>query len=152
MFAPARRRSPSRPGAVLSRSTIGYFESVDAGYPRFLENPSHTSAPLSLTPVGPSYPRHGGELGAVPTFATVKTPAFREFRGSMTRLRYPLPTLHETCHHAPCKARFRLVAVRGVEPSGFQRRVSATYIASSPPRLNLARRKSPATTGRPVPR
>lgn len=80
--------------------------------------------PRSRTPADPNRPRHGGRFGAVPTFVTVKTPALREFRGSMTRLRYPLPTLRETCRHAPRKARFRLVASpcrTGVEPIGLHR-------------------------------
>jgi hypothetical protein len=80
--------------------------------------------PRSRTPAGPNRPHHDGRFGAVPTFVTVKTPALRESRGSITRLWYPLPTLHETCRHAPRKARFRPVASpcrMGVEPTGLQR-------------------------------
>jgi hypothetical protein len=50
--------------------------------------------PRSRTPVGSSSPRRNGLLDVVPTLVTVKTPAFRQFRGSITRLWYPLPTLH----------------------------------------------------------
>jgi hypothetical protein len=44
-----------------------------------------------------------------PHFGTMKTPTWTKFRGSMTRLRHLLPTLHELCYHSPCKAHFRLV-------------------------------------------
>ena len=59
----------------------------------------------------------------------------------MTRLRYPLPTLHEVRYHTPCKARFRLVVSlyrEGVEPSGFHRKVSIYDIGLPFPRLSLA--------------
>src|SRR5262249_14017488 len=63
----------------------------------------------SPTPAEPTIPRHShGIVVAAPALPTAKASAFDEFRGSITRLQHPLPTLHEwRCHH-PCKACFRL--------------------------------------------
>src|SRR5215469_12133338 len=65
--------------------------------------------PRSPTPAEPTIPRHShGIVVAAPALPTAKASAFDEFRGSITRLQHPLPTLHEwRCHH-PCKACFRL--------------------------------------------
>ena len=71
----------------------------------------------------------------------MKAPTLIPFRDSMTRLRYPLPTLHEVRYHTPCKARFRVVVSlcrEGVEPSGFRRKVSVYDIRLPFPRLSLA--------------
>lgn len=90
--------------------------------------------PRSRTPAGSLCPRPTGQRDVVPVSGTTKTPALRAIRGSITRLWYPLPTLHEACRHAPCKARFRLVASlcrMGVEPIGLHRRVSATHRATT---------------------
>ena len=51
-------------------------ESVKTGPPRFLESPSHTSAPL-LDPGRSSQPRHDGRLGVVPRSRKGRTPALR---------------------------------------------------------------------------
>src|ERR1700722_10027793 len=77
---------------------------------------------------------------AAPTLPTVKSPAERVCRDSITRLQYPLPTLHVMRCRTPCKARFRLVVSLcrvGVEPTGLHRKVSVRYI-ELPPFLGLS--------------
>src|SRR5262249_37269079 len=65
--------------------------------------------PRSPTPAEPTIPRHSrGIVVAAPALPTAKASALDEFRGSITRLQHPLPTLHEWCCHHPCKACFRL--------------------------------------------
>ena len=68
------------------------------GAPRFLENPSHTFAPLSDPGrlIGPHLFRSDD---AVPRQGMLKTPAQEECRDSITRLRYPLPTLQVMRYH-----------------------------------------------------
>ena len=48
---------------------------------------------LGPRPVRLTSPSRSADI--VPTTETIRTPALRQFRGSITRLRYPLPTLHE---------------------------------------------------------
>src|SRR6516165_10511043 len=65
--------------------------------------------PRSATPAEPTIPSHShGIVVAAPALPTAKASALDEFRGSITRLQHPLPTLHEWCCHHPCKACFRL--------------------------------------------
>jgi len=65
--------------------------------------------PRSPTAAEPTIPRHSrGIVVAAPALPTAKASALDEFRGSITRLQHPLPTLHEWCCHHPCKACFRL--------------------------------------------
>jgi hypothetical protein len=70
-----RQRLPRRPGPALSRGTTGYPKMGRLpGTPRFLGNPSHTSAPLQDS--GRSGRPHPiGLRGAVPAVPTAKTPA-----------------------------------------------------------------------------
>ena len=52
--------------------------------------------PRSPTPAEPTTPRlFDGVVDAAPALPTAKASALHEFRGSITRLRHPLPTLHE---------------------------------------------------------
>src|ERR1700735_162259 len=91
-FAPVRRRTPLRPGPVQARYRWLFLGRSHAGAPRFLENPS-----LNLCPALRSRPAHRPSPfrsdDAVPRQDMLKTPAHEECRDSITRLRYPLPTL-----------------------------------------------------------
>src|SRR6476659_4651394 len=84
---------------------------------------------------------HDGFVDAVPALPTVKTSALNEFRGSVTRLWYPLPTLQESCCHHPCKARIRLAGLaftgRASNPLDRCKRFQIIH----PPFLDLAWRK-----------
>ena len=52
--------------------------------------------PRSPTPAEPTIPRlFDGVVDAAPALPTAKASALHEFRGSITRLRHPLLTLHE---------------------------------------------------------
>jgi hypothetical protein len=73
-FAPTQRRLPRRPGPVLSHGAIGYLTLVGIGSPRFLENPSHTSAPLS-DPGRSHDPHPCGSWVSVPALTTTRAPA-----------------------------------------------------------------------------
>src|SRR6185437_4111376 len=119
------------------------------GAPRFLENPSRTFAPLS-DPGQFVGPRRSAQTDAAPTLWTVKAPAFRRCRDSITQLRYPLPTLQTARCRTVCKARFRPEATlcrEGVEPSGLHRKVSIRYIGFSPlPGFAWRYRESPTRT------
>jgi hypothetical protein len=77
-----------------SRSTIGYFKLVV----RRISQVPGESIPYLCPALGPrpvrlTSPSRSAVI--VPAFGTTRTPALRPFRGSITRLRYPLPTLHE---------------------------------------------------------
>src|SRR4029077_3124658 len=84
---------------------------------------------------------HDGFVDAVTEPPTAQTSALNEFRGSVTRLWYPLPTLQESCCHHPCKARIRLAGL------AFTGRVSnpldrcKRFQIIHPPFLDLAWRK-----------
>src|SRR5262245_21387994 len=99
--------------------------------------------PRSPTPAEPTIPRHShGIVVAAPALPTAKASALDEFRGSITRLQRPLPTLHEWyCHH-PCKACFRLA---GLPLPGESRTLwiatKAFRSHSHPPFLDLSLRK-----------
>src|SRR5262245_39189186 len=99
--------------------------------------------PRSPTPAEPTIPRHShGIVVAAPALPTAKASALDEFRGSITRLQHPLPTLHEWCCHHPCKACFRLAGsplpggsrTLRIATKGFRSR-------SHPPFLDLSWRK-----------
>jgi hypothetical protein len=120
---------------VKHRSSQVPGESIPYFRPALGSRPVHRSSPW----------RHDD---AVPTLRTVKTLTSRRCRDSITRLQYLLPTLQARCYHGTCKARFRPVASpcrEGVEPSGFQLKVSVHYIGRPPfPGLSWRYRKSPA--------
>src|SRR5262245_10200158 len=90
----------------------------------------------------PTIPRLlDGFVDAVPALPTAKTSAVNEFRGSVTRLWHPLPTLQDWCCHHPCKARFRLAGLaftgRASNPLDRCKRFQIIH----PPFLDLAWRK-----------
>src|SRR5262245_33483589 len=98
--------------------------------------------PALATPAEPTIPRLlDGFVDAVPALPTAKTSAVNEFRGSVTRLWHPLPTLQESCCHHPCKARFRLAGLaftgRASNPLDRCKRFQIIH----PPFLDLAWRK-----------
>src|SRR6476620_5634250 len=98
--------------------------------------------PRSATPAEPTIPRRlDGFVDAVPALPTAKTSALNEFRGSVTRLWHPLPTLQESCCHHPCKARFRLagLAFTGRASNSLDR--CKRFQIIHPPFLDLAWRK-----------
>ena len=82
-----------------------------------------------------------GFVDAAPALPTAKTSAVNEFRGSVTRLWHPLPTLQESCCHHPCKARFRRAGLafagRASNPLDRCKRFHSIH----PPFLDLAWRK-----------
>src|SRR5215471_5043186 len=82
-----------------------------------------------------------GFVDAAPALPTAKASALNEFRGSVTRLWHPLPTLQESCCHHPCKARFRLAGLaftgRASNPLDRCKRFQIIH----PPFLDLAWRK-----------
>jgi hypothetical protein len=84
--------------------------------------------PRSATPAEPTIPRlFDGLVDAAPALPTARASALNEFRGSITRLWHPLPTLQDWCCHHPCKARSGWLAClyrEGVEPSGSLQKVS----------------------------
>src|SRR5499427_10301117 len=98
--------------------------------------------PRSPTPAEPTIPRHShGIVVAAPALPTAKASALDEFRGSITRLQHPLPTLHEWCCHHPCKACFRLA---GSPLPGESRTLwiaTKGFRSHPPPLLDLAWRK-----------
>src|SRR5262249_59290990 len=98
--------------------------------------------PALATPAEPTIPRLlDGFVDAVAALPTAKTSAVNEFRGSVTRLWHPLPTLQESCCHHPCKARFRRAGLafagRASNPLDRCKRFQSIH----PPFLDLAWRK-----------
>ena len=98
--------------------------------------------PRSATPAEPTIPRlFDGLVDAAPALPTARASALNEFRGSITRLWHPLPTLQESCCHHPCKARFRLAGLaftgRASNPLDRCKRFQIIH----PPFLDLAWRK-----------
>src|SRR6516165_8601101 len=91
----------------------------------------------------PTIPRlFDGLVDAAPALPTARASALNEFRGSITRLWHPLPTLQDWCRHHPCKARFRLVG--SPLPGGSRTLWIATKgfrSQSHPPFLDLSWRK-----------
>jgi len=107
--------------------------------------------PALATPAEPTIPRLlDGFVDAVPALPTAKTSALNEFRGSVTRLWHPLPTLQESCCHYPCKARFRLAGLaftgRASNPLDRCKRFQIIH----PPFLDLAWRKGSFILNLPV--
>jgi len=141
-FAPARRRTPLGPGPVQARYRWLFIGWSTTGAPRFLGNPSRTSAPL-WDPGQFLGPRHGGADDAVPTLRTVKTPALRTSRDSITRLQYPLPTLQVVRHRTRMQG--SLPAGGSPLPDGSRthwipsKSFRPLHRTSSFPRLTLAR-------------
>ena len=103
--------------------------------------------PALATPAEPTIPHLlDGFVDAVPALPTAKTSAVNEFRGSVTRLWHPLPTLQESCCHHPCKARFRRAGLafagRASNPLDRCKRFHSIH----PPFLDLAWRKGSSIT------
>jgi hypothetical protein len=108
--APRRSEVPSGPGSLFNRrpETAGLLA---RGRERDLPGSQAihpVPLPRSATPAEPTIPRlFDGIVDAAPALPTAKASAVHEFRGSITRPWHLLPTLHESCCHHPCKARFR---------------------------------------------
>jgi hypothetical protein len=98
--------------------------------------------PALATPAEPTIPRLlDGFVDAVPALPTAKTSALNEFRGSVTRLWHPLPTLQESCCHHPCKARFRLARLASTGRASNPLDRCKRFQIIHPPFLDLAWRK-----------
>ena len=129
--APGRSEGPSGPGSLFNRRPdLPVCSHADvSGISQVSRRSILCLCPALATPAEPTIPRLlDGFVDAVPALPTAKTSAVNEFRGSVTRLWHPLPTLQESCCHHPCKARFRLAGLafyrEGVEPSGSLQKVS----------------------------
>ena len=89
---------PSRPGSVVQPATRS-AGLLARGRERDLPGSQAihpVPLPRSPTPAEPTIPRlFGGVVDAAPALPTAKASALHEFRGSITRLRHPLLTLHE---------------------------------------------------------
>jgi hypothetical protein len=108
---PVGRRGPSGPGSLFNRRPdLPVCSHADvSGISQVSRQSIPCLCPALATPAEPTIPRLlDGFVDAVPALPTAKTSAVNEFRGSVTRLWHPLPTLQESCCHHPCKARFRL--------------------------------------------
>jgi hypothetical protein len=99
--------------------------------------------PRSATPAEPTIPRlFDGLVDAAPALPTARASALNEFRGSITRLCHPLPTLQDWCCHHPCKARFRLAGLPLPGGSRTLRIATKGFRSQShPPFLDLSWRK-----------
>src|SRR5262249_48015836 len=98
--------------------------------------------PALATPAEPTTPRlFDGFVDAVPALPTAKTSAVNEFRGSVTRLWHPLPTLQESCCHHPCKARFRLAGLAFTGRTSNPLALCKRFQIIHPPFLDFAWRK-----------
>src|SRR5262249_50066599 len=133
--APGRSEGPSGPGSLFNRRPdLPVCSHADvSGISQVSRQSIPCLCPALATPAEPTIPRLlDGFVDAVPALPTAKTSAVNEFRGSVTRLWHPLPTLQESCCHHPCKARFRLaglalpggrrtlwIAAKGFRPSSF---------------------------------
>ena len=128
---PVGRRGPSGPGSLFNRRPdLPVCSHADvSGISQVSRQSIPCLCPALATPADPTIPRLlDGFVDAVPALPTAKTSAVNEFRGSVTRLWHPLPTLQESCCHHPCKARFRLAGLaftgRASKPSGSLQKVS----------------------------
>src|SRR3989442_920618 len=139
-----RRRAPFRAGVIVqpaTRSAGLLARGRERDLPGF-QAIHPVPLPRSCDPGRTDDPSpHDGFVDAVPALPTAKTSALNEFRGSVTRLWYPLPPLQESCCHHPCKARFRLAGLaftgRASNPLDRCKRFQIIH----PPFLDLAWRK-----------
>ena len=141
---PVGRRGPSGPGSLFNRRPdLPVCSHADvSGISQVSRQSIPCLCPALATPAEPTIPRLlDGFVDAVPALPTAKTSAVNEFRGSVTRLWHPLPTLQESCCHHPCKARFRLAGLaftgRASNPLDRCKRFQVVH----PPFLDLAWRK-----------
>jgi hypothetical protein len=142
--APGRSEGPSGPGSLFNRRPdLPVCSHADvSGISQVSRQSIPCLCPALATPAEPTIPRLlDGFVDAVPALPTAKTSALNEFRGSITRLWHPLPTLQESCCHHPCKARFRLAGLaftgRASNPLDRCKRFQIIH----PPFLDLAWRK-----------
>ena len=142
--APGRSEGPSGPGSLFNRRPdLPVCSHADvSGISQVSRQSIPCLCPALATPAEPTIPRLlDGFVDAVPALPTAKTSAVNEFRGSVTRLWHPLPTLQESCCHHPCKARFRLAGLaftgRASNPLDRCKRFQIIH----PPFLDLAWRK-----------
>ncbi len=142
--APGRSEGPSGPGSLFNRRPdLPVCSHADvSGISQVSRQSIPCLCPALATPAEPTIPRLlDGFVDAVPALPTAKTSALNEFRGSVTRLWHPLPTLQESCCHHPCKARFRLAGLaftgRASNPLDRCKRFQIIH----PPFLDLAWRK-----------
>jgi hypothetical protein len=145
---PVGRRGPSGPGSLFNRRPdLPVCSHADvSGISQVSRRSILCLCPALATPAEPTIPRLlDGFVDAVPALPTAKTSAVNEFRGSVTRLWHPLPTLQESCCHHPCKARFRLAGLaftgRASNPLDRCKRFQVVH----PPFLDLAWRKGSLT-------
>jgi hypothetical protein len=141
---PVGRRGTSGPGSLFNRRPdLPVCSHADvSGISQVSRQSIPCLCPALATPAEPTIPRLlDGFVDAVPALPTAKTSAVSEFRGSVTRLWHPLPTLQESCCHHPCKARFRLAGLaftgRASNPLDRCKRFQIIH----PPFLDLAWRK-----------
>ena len=142
--APGRSEGPPGPGSLFNRRPdLPVCSHADvSGISQVSRQYIPCLCPALATPAEPTIPRLlDGFVDAVPALPTAKTSALNEFRGSVTRLWHPLPTLQESCCHHPCKARFRLAGLaftgRASNPLDRCKRFQIIH----PPFLDLAWRK-----------
>ena len=142
--APGRSEGPSGPGSLFNRRPdLPVCSHADvSGISQVSRRSILCLCPALATPAEPTIPHLlDGFVDAVPALPTAKTSAVNEFRGSVTRLWHPLPTLQESCCHHPCKARFRRAGLafagRASNPLDRCKRFHRIH----PPFLDLAWRK-----------
>ena len=152
--APGRSEGPSGPGSLFNRRPdLPVCSHADvSGISQVSRQSIPCLCPALATPAEPTIPRLlDGFVDAVPALPTAKTSALNEFRGSVTRLWHPLPTLQESCCHHPCKARFRLAGLaftgRASNPLDRCKRFQIIH----PPFLDLAWRKGSFILNLPLP-
>ena len=96
--APGRSEGPSGPGSLFNRRPdLPVCSHADvSGISQVSRQSIPCLCPALATPAEPTIPRLlDGFVDAVPALPTAKTSALNEFRGSVTRLWHPLPTLQE---------------------------------------------------------
>lgn len=130
------RTSPHGPGPLVAVDRPA-LHTTTTGSPRFLDDPSCTSA-LFSDPGQASPTSHSGEGDAVPASNTARTSAMMMSRLSCTA---SVPTVYASrgTLPSPCKTRFRLAARlcrRGVEPRGSRSKVSELHLHSPSPGLS----------------
>src|SRR5262249_16022446 len=89
---------PSGPGALFNRrpDLPVCSHTAVSGISQVSRQSIPCLCPALATPAEPTIPRLlDGFVDAVPALPTAKTSALHEFRGSVTRLWHPLPTLQE---------------------------------------------------------
>src|SRR6516162_1341214 len=96
--APGRSEGPSGPGSLFNRRPdLPVCSHADvSGISHVSRQSIPCLCPALATPAEPTIPRLlDGFVDAVPALPTAKTSGLNEFRGSVTRLWHPLPTLQE---------------------------------------------------------